>query len=703
MSSLFRIHPAINIARVGSSEEYYIAPETAAGEAVTADGTMGGLPIQAGTEDSVIGEADLRDAKGLVKRQAARFRIFAYDEAAAASYPSGQGTEVKLGDKLPDGRTVLDIVWTVHVANKKLNNYAIGPNGLDGYRNLSTVPIRNEFYPTLPPVAVDRGSPQSQAILGQTRRLQELVIDPGPRTLQASTAGRTGAVAAFDQATQASYADAATGEVIALPDYPISFPSDWHSSLYQPLGPLASLGDIRVDSSGRLIVAGGFGHTAAVQTDGTPPPLIDPTENGLWFDDTSDGPVNAVLVFDNGTCEAVHGAWVVTGDPGYAPQIRNVVSAWDDVYDVWVRELNLQPQLFRDGFDTSYKPSFKDQVLPIFHACMLQRWATNLPPGAVAAHDMIGAIQPADDPAAKIPNLARLIRNPDGDAVEIETGSPLMPLSLGDIGKSFLTVSRTQYFFLKQWHAKQYEPDGKIDLGPGERLDHAALANCLGGRYSPGIEVSFPVRDTHLYIADWRTVGCGPFRVNQAPLDYSKAAKGQPFLGVGYIPLHDFPVQPGDVSKFMSVPWHTDYNSCAVHVPDPNPNLTDGSGMPLNNNTLFWSWPAERPVQVHPKELCSYDEEDGSWHLGGQVFSIRGPNTETGYPANAGKFQSYLDYVENWQKVGFVIQGTRLAAPDGEKSYGPDLFLEVQSGFPASAGPLVQPWPTANVPPVPKS
>jgi hypothetical protein len=70
----------------------------------------------------------------------------------------------------------------------------------------------------------------------------------------------------------------------------------------------------------------------------------------------------------------------------------------------------------------------------------------------------------------------------------------------------------------------------------------------------------------------------------------------EPFLTEGYVPLRksDLPdVEPGDTSKFMSVPWHTDYNSCATHNPDPNP---------VNNTTLFWSWPAQRPVAVHVAE-----------------------------------------------------------------------------------------------------
>ena len=45
----------------------------------------------------------MRDADGALKRQAARFRLFAYNIDGPDSYPNGGGTEVVLGP-LPDGR-----------------------------------------------------------------------------------------------------------------------------------------------------------------------------------------------------------------------------------------------------------------------------------------------------------------------------------------------------------------------------------------------------------------------------------------------------------------------------------------------------------------------------------------------------------------------------------------------------------------------
>ncbi len=673
--TIFRVHPAIGIGRVGDSEEFYIAPVTAAGT-VEPNGLMGGLPIKPGTEDTPITSDDFRDNAGNVKRQAARFRIYAYNTGSSGTYPNGGGTLVKVGSAI-GGKKVVDIVWTVHLANKKLNNYSTVSQGgqfrgIGAYEDPTQLELRNPGYKG----TADKSDPL---------RLRELFIDPGPRAIKASSGSTT--VVAFDATTPAAYADSA-GTVVSVPYYPKSFPSDFNT-LHEPLGPLTSLGDLRVDENGSLIVAGGYAKTVAVSDNGAPvDPLTQATENGLWYDDAADGPVNAAIVFDDGSTASVQAGWYVTGDPGYAPQTRNIISTWDDVYDVWVRELGLAPTLFAAGqFQASYKPSFSSDIQPVFHATMLQRWNTNLPSVAVNSHDMIGAIRPTDDPTSKIPNLKTLLRDPSSPS-DTQTGAPMMPLSLGDAEKSFLSLSQTQYFLLSQWHAGVYTPGPESTLGPGETLDRVTLENCLGGRYSPGIELSFPIRDTNLYIQDWQQQDCGPFRINQAPLDYGKAVADKPFLTFGYIPLQAIPVEPGDLSKFMSVPWHTDYNSCATHLPDPNPQ---------GNNTLFWSWPAQRPVAVYPVSLCQYDAASKTWTVGQQVYSVRGVGTETPYPAQVGRFQKYPDFVDKWFKVGFVIEGPQVVPQSGNAPYPANIFVEVQSKFDVGSD-YVAPWPMADVP-----
>ncbi|MEJ2308460.1 MAG: LodA/GoxA family CTQ-dependent oxidase [Gammaproteobacteria bacterium] len=672
MSSYFRVHPNINFARVGTSKEYYLAPETAAGEvADPRTGLFGGLPVKAGTENTPITEDDFRDSSQQPRRQAARFRIFAY-EAEQEQYPGeDQGREIKVGDNI-DGKIVKEIIWTVHLANKKNNNYKITSanhkeEGITAYENGETPPLRNASF---------------GEDLNDEKRLAMLIIDAGPRALSASTDGNQ--TLAFDTATEASYVDD-KGHIQPQPDYPVSFPNQ-HFDMFDPLGKIDTLGEMTIESgTGRLIVTGGYGRCSAIESNGHPPPLDNPIDNDGWFDDTSDGPVKATILFEDGSsAEAVHG-WVVCTDPGYAPQTRNVVSTWDDVFSTWVENLDLIPSLYSSGsYNSDYEASYNGDVLPVFHGAFLQRWNTNLPSKGVKGHDFVASIKPGDDPKAKIPHFKDLIRDPnlkDEDSKGVK-----MPLALGDATRSFLSLTPTQYFLMYQWYDGKSVVDAPA-IGAGERLDKVVLENCLGGRYSPGIDLTFIVRDVNLYQQNWRGQ-TGPFRINLQPLDYSRASKKTPFLQEGYVPLRTAMVEPGDLCKFMSQPWHTDYNSCATHLPDPNE--------PKGNNTLYWSWPAQRPVNVHPKEQCTYDAASNTWNLGGQLYSVRGDEghgTSTPYPQQQGRYQCYFDFVENWHKVGFVIQGCQIPAEQGG-DYGKDKFLEVASLF-DTAGDMVSPWPTA--------
>jgi len=275
------------------------------------------------------------------------------------------------------------------------------------------------------------------------------------------------------------------------------------------------------------------------------------------------------------------------------------------------------------------------------------------------------------------------IRNPNIPN-ETNVGVPLMPLSVGDADKAFLTVTRTQYFFLEQWSRKRFTPSGTA-MGPGEQLDFAALSNCLGGRYVPGIELSYQVREPDIYVTDWRESGAGPFRVKHQKLDYSKACKQEPFLTGGWIPLHNQTdgLQPGDLSKFMAVPWQTDYNSCSIHQTSIN---TEGVNTSTGTPTmLYWSWPAQRPDAVY------IAEDVISNVLPPQQWSIRGAGTFADNPATAATFQNPLQSITQWDRIGTVLQGT--AIPGHEDV--PEYYLEAKGtlnvpGIPTN--PVLE-WP----------
>jgi len=714
-STPLRIHPAIGISRCGNADEFILSPESSAGMTVEGNPISGGLPVVPGTEAQPISDQDLRDKDGRLKPQAQRFRIYAYDDPSD-KYPEGCGTrEVTIGCII-DGKTVKSITWQCHMANKKANSWIIpenpadtdfdnGVGGLAHYADGKTPNVRNGHFGTaLAPVTTPPGdgTPPGDVNLSDPVRLKNLVLDSGPKLI--STAAGVGNRVMFDGDTPCQYLG--TDGTPQSVDYPVQFPNLSFEQMYTPSGDnLTSMGGMETDDHGRLLVIGGRGFAAGwMQSENNPGgeapgkdvpfELESDIDNNGWLDDAGDGPVTAALHFEDGSIRVIDvPAWCICADPAYAPQVRNVVSIWDEVFNSWLRapELALDPDLFdpkTGDYNPAFEPGFKQDVWPLFRASHLQMFTTDLNQKGIGVHQRLSNLSDTDDPT-KFLNVKNFIRNPNtGADNDLQVGAPLMPLALGDTGTSFLTVTHTQYFFLEQWYAKKYTPDDSLNLSPGEQLDKDVLTNLLGGRFSPGIDLTFIVRDPYLYNTSWQNPDVGTFRIGGKTLDYASADPNTPFLGVGYTPNRgqEFTVEPGDLCKFMALPWHTDYNSCATHQPSPNPD---------RNTTLFWSWPSQRPVSVYTYE--DYVKNDNAF-FGNQQFSVRGTGTQV-FPndhqdggsqaENVGRYQERINMVENWMNIGVVIQGPAI---EGFKGDNDDLFLEVESLL---TGPsdVSQPWP----------
>src|SRR5215213_4964806 len=198
----FKIHPAIGIARVGDSPDaFYLAPEQA-----------GGMPNELNADGTEQPVTKFKDAQGRVKRQAARFRVYGYDDDFK------QGQELQAGQQITtvlqkSGQTMVaevkDIQWTVYLANKKASWYAF--QQLDGEHGYGAAhPLRN-------------------ADVTNADERQQLVIDPGPQTVNHT--GQNQQVAQFARGSN--------------PGYTQSFPP--------PLvpNPVDTLGEIRAVSQGR--------------------------------------------------------------------------------------------------------------------------------------------------------------------------------------------------------------------------------------------------------------------------------------------------------------------------------------------------------------------------------------------------------------------------------------------------------------------
>jgi hypothetical protein len=97
---IYKIHPAIGIGRVGDSpDKFFVGPETP---------SHPGFEIQDDGTETSIADGKYKDA-GRIKRQAARFRIFEYDQDAAGVQTLNR--EITANDA--------KITWKVDLVNSK--------------------------------------------------------------------------------------------------------------------------------------------------------------------------------------------------------------------------------------------------------------------------------------------------------------------------------------------------------------------------------------------------------------------------------------------------------------------------------------------------------------------------------------------------------------------------------------------------------
>ncbi|CAG8781743.1 20036_t:CDS:2, partial [Gigaspora rosea] len=115
----FAIFPALNVARIGDADEYYVGSE------------IPGVYVGKGNENFSFKK------DGKVKPQAARFRIYGYDEN------DNLVQEIKLSDANKDIGLDIKISWTVELANKKAAHTQF--SGILEYKESN--PKRNPDWP----------------------------------------------------------------------------------------------------------------------------------------------------------------------------------------------------------------------------------------------------------------------------------------------------------------------------------------------------------------------------------------------------------------------------------------------------------------------------------------------------------------------------------------------------------------------------
>ena len=526
MAKRYSIHPAIGVARVGSSAEFYVGPEIPGVAASPLDGHY-------------------RDAQKKLRRQAARFWVFEYDDA----HPDAEPKPVFAGEG-----GIARIEWTVRLANKKAFWFEFA--GLTGEG----------------PAGYPPGHPLRNAdIQDPAERRRRLIIDPGPRRL-------------IDRNQRVEIGKGNSG----------GHPETWPGPLTGGQE-IKSLGTLSTDAKGRLLVAGGFGVS------GTTGPL--PTggslrfdNNNKWFDDVSDGPVSARVVFDDGMAQDVTPAWLIVAPPDFAPPIENIVTMRDVLFDLAVRQFGAAPQLFDNAtgqFKATYEPSFTAEVYPILRRAAGHAWVL----GEAAGHHKWNYTALARKPFTPTPGtlsptaIFLRIRRPEDWRNPFDDGR--MPKQHGDEGEgTSLTLTPTQFHIMRQWRQGIFKadwpgtPPAPENTVTAAGLDRAALENCAGGAFFPGIEAGWIMRDARIYKE--------PFRFKPA---------------LGFDEEHNpNGLTPGSVTMRSALPWQADFLKCGDN----------------------W-WPAQRPDQVRINAAATSAQE---W---------------------ARDIESHVDLVNRWSSLGVVV------------------------------------------------
>lgn len=623
MGFRYEIHPAIGVARVGNSpHRYYLAPDS-----------IGGLPTEADSAGRERPVRQFKDGEGRIKRQAARFRVYRYDDAN----PSAAPQEVTLAS--PD---VQAMTWSAHLANKKaawwnfqphIGDIMISPENT--YANAAKGPmqitLRNE----------------SATTLDQRRGL---IIDPGPRTV----AGRH-AHAAFTAKSAGDY------RFVSFPPSTVS--QGW---------PIRTLGELRTDGEGRLLVLGGHGLAGGDQS------ITSFAGADSWNDDIADGPVTCSLTLQDGTALQLQ-AWVVVGSPKFAPELVNIVTLDDIAFDVAVRFQNLIPELcqrdpqtaspFTPGrFNPNYIANYQRDIEPIIRRPLDYIWVANVPsmlafaapafdprdrtrknlkarrefvsyfrqPGTPVWTDPKLADDPGEQAKANLP-INQLWATDKQDNRLL----PLMPMNSGSNSvrnwyiDKFCTLTETQYFLLQQWAEGKFTTEAAPALPGVHPLDQASVGNCVGSPMCPGIEVTWSLRNPNLY--------AGPYRIRHRYPESHYAA-------VGLDPSYDETLkpegcEPGDLTKRMAIPWQADFFNCTaqfVNFTDSAINKGVESGIPVPPTYYAYWWPPQSPMYTIPNPLSVDAQRLEGIPAGLQAYYQRG-------------IASYPETIMGWYYLPFLL------------------------------------------------
>ncbi|AZZ92377.1 hypothetical protein EUZ85_17270 [Hahella sp. KA22] len=358
------------------------------------------------------------------------------------------------------------------------------------------------------------------------------------------------------------------------------------------------LGELRTDSTGRLLVFGGHGKSASY--DGKPPTTF--ANNDGWYDDTSDGPVTASVVF-NGRKLDVAPAWVVVAPPNYGPQQKSVRTMYALMTDLAINA-GMAP--------APTCPSFQNDILPVLKAMCDLQWMNagfaagfgfGMPQHFLDPDYLRKLSMPGDDYAELRRTVANAFRHPGRNDISMN----LWPWVYGDamnipmppVTNAMNALTETQLAMLGYWAQGQFESDYDPDANPPRSiddvpiseqpacLDKAALEFCLADAFHPGCEMTWPVRHATMYSEPYRWRHRA---ANNPEPNYGSTLTSAEALSYNGPLYAQF---PGSITRWMAIPWQTDTASCRSGY--------DSQYDPY----LPTFWPARVPNQVLSEENYS--------------------------------------------------------------------------------------------------
>jgi hypothetical protein len=238
------------------------------------------------------------------------------------------------------------------------------------------------------------------------------------------------------------------------------------------------------------------------------------------------------------------------------------------------------------------------------------------------------------------------------------------------------------------FYRKQFVEGAKDEAKSATLMTRAVLESLYGGGFHPGVELTWPMRHAQLYKEnrlayasvntdngyDYGFYGLREIRLNSASQEEQKEIFYNDF-GLLMVPddvkesldpdhyKHWFwKMTPGDMTKWMGIPWQSDAGSCQA--------IWTGSQYPVPS----W-WAANLPVDVLTEE--SYEQMKDETILADtrrNIYANRLPWLQTtdtgfvGYHAEGGYMNGLIAMVYQWKDIGVVAgrpRGTDLeGVPD---------------------------------------